>query len=78
MSRLLTLNTDSATGAVSIASQAEATAMDILTTIPSTDKVVTGVYGLIQRAALVETGVIIGGMSAGRNLVQAATLGKAG
>lgn len=77
-SRTLTLATNANTGEVTIASQAEATVGDIFTTAVSTDKVVTGTYGLLQRAAIFEAGAIAGGMSAGRSLVQAATFGKAG
>lgn len=77
-SRTLTLATDASTGAVSIASQAEATIGDIFSTAISTDKVVTGTYGLLQRLAIFEAGAIVSGMSAGRGLVEAATFGKAG
>lgn len=78
MSRTLTLATAADTGVVTIVAQAEATIGDIFTTAISTDKVVTGTYGLLQRFALFEAGVIAGGMSAGRTLISAATFGKAG
>lgn len=77
-SKLVTLVADATTGVVSIASQAEAKVSDIFTASIDTNKTITGTYGLIQRLALVEVGVIVGGMSAGRTLVQAATFGKAG
>lgn len=78
MSRKLTLATNATTGEVTIASQAEATFADVLTTIPSTTEVVTGSLGLVQRLAIFEAGNIVGGMVAGSSFVQAATFGMAG
>lgn len=65
-------------GTLSIGSQADATIGDVITTIASSDTVLTGGHGLAQKLALVEIGVVAGGMSAGRTLVQAATFGRAG
>lgn len=76
-SRTLTLATDATTGVVSIAAQAEATVGDIFTTVASTDKVVTGTYGLLQRFALFKGNIIADNISAGRTLMSAATFGKA-
>lgn len=77
-SKLVTLVTNAETGVVTIASQAEAKVVDIFTASIDTNKTITGTYGLLQRLALVEVGVILGGMSAGRSFVSAATFGKAG
>lgn len=77
-SKLVTLAANADTGVVSIAAQADAKVVDIFTAAIDTNKTITGSYGLLQRLLLVEAGVILGGMSAGRGFVQAATFGKAG
>lgn len=54
-SQLITVN-ESASGEITVESK-EASIGDIVTTALSTNKAVTGVYGLVQRAGLVAAGM---------------------
>lgn len=53
-SKLLTLSADAATATV-----ASAEVLDIFTTVLSTDKALTGTYGLVQKLGLVGVGMSI-------------------
>lgn len=53
-SKLLTMSADDATATV-----ASAEVLDIFTTVLSTDKALTGTYGLVQKLGLVGVGMSI-------------------
>lgn len=63
MSKLITLNADGTAATV-----AEAKISDILTTLMSGQSAVTGIYGFIQRALLVATGMSVQSMRSGGGL----------